>query len=72
MSNGETYDIHNHGGAWVLRNAIEIGLDPDAEGFALKTIRCAIPHIASVEDFQREGSLNSKRAKRQFRFARNY
>jgi hypothetical protein len=50
MSNGEMYDIKNHDAAWVLRNAIEIGLDPDAEGFALKTRRCALLHIASIED----------------------
>lgn len=52
MSNGETYDIPNHDAAWVLRNAVEIGLDQDAEGFALKTRRCAILHIASIEDVQ--------------------
>jgi hypothetical protein len=50
MSNGESYDVANHDAAWVLRNAVEIGLDPDAEGFALKTRRCAILHIASIED----------------------
>ena len=33
MSSGDTYDVKNHDAAWVLRNAIEIGLDPDAEGF---------------------------------------
>ncbi len=50
MSNGESYDVVNHDAAWVLRNAVEIGLDPDAEGFALKTRRCAILHIATIED----------------------
>ncbi len=52
MSNGETYDIQNHDAAWVLSNAVEIGIDSDAEGFALKTRRCAILHIASIEDIQ--------------------
>ena len=50
MSNGESYDIVNHDAETVLRNAIEIGLDPDAEGLALKTRRCAILHIATIED----------------------
>ena len=50
MSNGGTYDVTNHDAAWVLRNAVEIGLDPDVEGFALKTRRCALLHIASIED----------------------
>ena len=50
MSSGDSYDIRNHDGAWVLRNAIEIGLDPDAEGFVSHTRRCAILHIASIED----------------------
>ena len=52
MSNGEAYDIKNHDAAWVLRNAIEIGMDPDAEGFVSNTRRCAILHIASIEDLQ--------------------
>jgi hypothetical protein len=50
MSSGETYEVRNHDAAWVLRNVIEIGLDPDAEGFASQTRRCAILHIASLED----------------------
>ena len=50
MSSGDTYDVRNHDAAWVLRNAIEIGLDPDAEGLVSHTRRCAILHIASVED----------------------
>ena len=50
MSNGETYDIVNYDAAWVLRNAVEIGIDPDAEVLALKTRRWAILHIASIED----------------------
>ena len=52
MSNGESYDIKNHDAAWVLRNAVEIGMDPDAEGFVSNTRRCAILHIASIEDIQ--------------------
>ncbi len=50
MSNGEAYDVVNHDAAWVLSNAVEIGMELDAEGFALKTRRCAILHIATIED----------------------
>ncbi|MEO6183519.1 MAG: hypothetical protein ABIP71_10580 [Verrucomicrobiota bacterium] len=50
MSSGDTYEVRNHDSAWVLRNAIEIGLDPDAEGMVALTRRCAILHIASIED----------------------
>ena len=47
MSNGESYDIPHHDAAWVLRDSVEIGLDPDAEGFVAYTRRCA---IASVDE----------------------
>ena len=50
MSNDDAYDMKNHDAAWVLRNAIEIGLDPDAEGLVSHTRRCAILHIAGIED----------------------
>ena len=50
MSSGDVYDVKNHVGAWVLRNAIEIGLDPDADGLVSLVRRCAILHIASLED----------------------
>lgn len=50
MSSGDAYDVKNHDAAWVLRNAIEVGLDPDEEGLASLTRRCAILHIASIED----------------------
>lgn len=50
MSNGESYDIPHHDAAWVLRDSVEIGLDPDTEGFVAYTRRCAILHIASIED----------------------
>jgi hypothetical protein len=50
MSSGDTYEVRNHDSAWVLRNVVEIGIDPDAEGFASQTRRCAILHIASLED----------------------
>ena len=50
MSNGEAYDVPNHDAAWVLRDSVEIGLDPDAEGLVALTRRCSILHIASIED----------------------
>jgi hypothetical protein len=50
MSSGDAYEVKNHDAAWVIRNAVEIGLDPDEEGFATLTRRCAILHIASIED----------------------
>ena len=50
MSSGESYDIPNHDAAWVLRDSVEIGLDPDAEGFVAYTRRCSILHIAVIED----------------------
>jgi len=50
MSNGEAYDIPHHDAAWVLRDSVEIGLDPDAEGLVALTRRCSILHIASIED----------------------
>ncbi len=39
MSNGEAYDVPNHDAAWVLRDSVEIGLDPDAEGLVALTRR---------------------------------
>jgi hypothetical protein len=50
MSDGQVYEIRNHDGAWVLKNFIEIGIDPDSEGFASNVRRCAILHITSIED----------------------
>lgn len=50
MSSGEAYDIANHDAAWVLRDSVEIGLDPDADGLASLTRRCSLLHIASIED----------------------
>jgi hypothetical protein len=50
MSNGEAYDIKNHDDAFVLSNAIEVGIEQDQDGFALLTRRLSILHIASIED----------------------
>ena len=50
MSSGDSYDVQNHDSAWVLRNAIEIGLDADEEGFVSRTRHCCLLHIAGIED----------------------
>ena len=50
ISNDEAYDVPNHDAAWVLRDSVEIGLDPDADGLVALTRRCSILHIASIED----------------------
>ena len=50
MSNGESYDIPNHHSACLLRDSVEVGLDPDAEGMVALTRRCSILHIAGIED----------------------
>jgi hypothetical protein len=50
MSNGEAYDVKTHDDAFVLSNAIEVGIEQDRDGFALLTRRLAILHIASIED----------------------
>ncbi len=50
MSNGEAYEIKNHDAAFVLSNAIEVGIEQDTDGFVLLTRRCSILHIASMED----------------------
>ncbi len=50
MSSGDAYDIANHDSAWVLRDSVEIGLDPDAEGMVSLTRRCSLLYIASIED----------------------
>ena len=50
LSSGDSYEVRNHDSAWVLRKALEIGLDPDAEGVVALTRRCSILRIASIED----------------------
>ncbi|HXT13861.1 MAG TPA: hypothetical protein VN873_20090 [Candidatus Angelobacter sp.] len=50
MSNDEVYDVPNHDAALVKRNVVEIGLDLDSNGIAENYRRCAILHIAGIED----------------------
>jgi hypothetical protein len=50
LSDGKTFDITNHDGAFVKRNAIEVGIDLDPNGFAESFAECAILHITHLED----------------------
>lgn len=50
MSGGDAYEVKNHDAAWVLRNAIQVGLDSDAGGFVAHTRRCAILPVSSIEE----------------------
>ena len=52
MSNGETYDVTNHDGAFILSHCIEIAMEPDSQGFPQRMARCSYLHINSVEDLQ--------------------
>ena len=52
MSDGKTYDITNHDAAFVTRNYIEVGIDPDPHGIAEHLDRCAIIHITRIQDLQ--------------------
>jgi hypothetical protein len=35
---------------FIKRNGVEIALDPDSEGFALRFANCALLHITTIED----------------------
>ena len=50
MSDGTHYDIINHDMAFVMKNTVEVGLNLDPDGFAEYAARCAILHIARLED----------------------
>lgn len=49
-SDGKTYDITNHDMMFIKRNGVEIALDLDAEGVALRFAKCALLHITCIED----------------------
>jgi hypothetical protein len=51
-SDGARYDITNHDMMLVSKNAVEIGIQPDATGIAERFVRCAILHITRIEDLQ--------------------
>ena len=52
LSDGSSYDITNHDMAMVGRNTVEVGVHPDAQGFAALFARCSILHITKLEDLQ--------------------
>ena len=52
LSDGSGYDITNHDMAMVGRNTVEVGVHPDAQGFATYFARCSILHITRLEDLQ--------------------
>lgn len=52
LSDGSGYDITNHDMVMVGRNTVEVGVQPDAQGFAAHFARCSILHITRLEDLQ--------------------
>ena len=50
FSDGKSFDITNHDMAWVKEGVIEIGIELNAEGFAVHAAECSILHITRVED----------------------
>jgi hypothetical protein len=50
LSDGGTRDIRTHDSAMVLKNYVEVGFNPDAEGIAQNVARCSILHITRIED----------------------
>ncbi|HZM02444.1 MAG TPA: hypothetical protein VFC44_05435 [Candidatus Saccharimonadales bacterium] len=51
-SDGTRYDITNHDMMLISKNAVEIGVAPDATGIAERFVRCAILHITRIEELQ--------------------
>lgn len=52
LSDGRVFEIPHHDAAWVTKNAVEVGLNLDADGIADQVAKCAIIHIVSIEDLQ--------------------
>jgi hypothetical protein len=52
LTNGDSYEVANHDSGFVLSQCLEVGIDPDEQGFAKWTARCAYLHIASIEELQ--------------------
>jgi hypothetical protein len=52
MSDGKSYEVSNHDSAFVTQSKIEIGLDPNEDGIARRSIHCAILHISGVEELE--------------------
>jgi hypothetical protein len=60
MSSGDTFDVRNHDSAWVLRNVIEIAIDPDAEGFASQSRHAPFSTSPASKTSQRQRLLSTK------------
>jgi len=50
MSDGKSFNVSNQDMAWVKEGVIEVGVELNAEGFAVHTAECAILHITRLED----------------------
>ena len=47
---GKSYDITSHDMMFIKRNGVEIALDLDANAVAERFAKCALLHIACIED----------------------
>jgi hypothetical protein len=54
LSDGSHHDVLNHDSAFVEATAFDIGLNPNAEGFAQDIARRAILHIVKLEDIPQQ------------------
>ena len=52
LSDGSSYEITNHDVAFVTKSSVEVGLHPDPDGIAERTVKCAILHIGRIEELQ--------------------
>jgi hypothetical protein len=49
-TSGLVYDVTNHDMMFIKRHEVEIALDPDSEGFAVRCATVPLLHVATVED----------------------
>ena len=56
MTEGKSFEVQNHDSAFVLRHALEIGLDPDSDSISERTVRCAFIHITRVEEMTEQAA----------------
>ena len=54
MSDGSSYNVTNHDVAMVTRDFVEIGLDLDKNEIPGRITRCAIAHITTIEDAEKQ------------------
>ncbi len=50
LSDGSTYEVPNHEAAFVTRNYLEIGLDPDSDKIPGRLAKCSLRQITQVEE----------------------